>query len=131
MFFSESQDHKIASFPKESYYLVFSPDKKDFTLKVLWVRQRCGLTHHTSLQTFGLCTAEIFSQNVENEDFNELKDSLPLLLLLIISMFKEGASQLDTAFRHNFLLHAVAQLQSFGGLQPDYVMLWLCILLLD
>jgi len=33
-FFSESQDHQIASFPEEGCHLVLSPDEKDITLKV-------------------------------------------------------------------------------------------------
>ena len=69
-----------------------------------------------------------FSPNEENEDFYELKGSL--LTSSPTSIFKE-ASQLEVAFRHNFFLYAVAWLQSFGGLQTDCVMPWLCNLLLD
>lgn len=51
-------------------------------------------------------------------------------LSLLVSIFKDGASRLEVAFKHNFFLHAEAWLQSFGGLQTEHEMLCLHSLLL-
>lgn len=47
LFLNENQDHQIARFAKEGCDIVLNPDKKDIKLKVLWLRWRHGLIHHT------------------------------------------------------------------------------------